>query len=364
MGLAPMYGDPEVMRYVGVRPHAHARRRPRARCSGRSTRWAADGFGLFTALRKEDDALIGRVGLIRRNTDTVLRGDRARVGDTGPTELEVGYTIGRPCSGARATRPRLSAAARDFALERARRPPAGRADHPRQRRLRERRPQARLRVRTRRQVRPPRRAAVRARAMRLDTRLPAARRAGTDPHPMSSPPRPAVRGRPRSRPTTSIARGAARLPEVTPEELRETLGVPLPEGRSSRGEVVEELAAAADPAWSRSASGRYFGFVIGGGAAAALAADWLASAWDQNAGLYAAGRRPRWSSRSRAMARRAARPARATRRSASSPARRWRRHGARRRALPRAREAGWDVGARRADRRAARCACSSARSAT
>jgi glutamate/tyrosine decarboxylase-like PLP-dependent enzyme len=54
-------------------------------------------------------------------------------------------------------------------------------------------------------------------------------------------------------------------------------------------EVVADLVAAADPGVVASGSGRFFGFVIGGANPAALAADWLTSAWDQNAGLYVLG---------------------------------------------------------------------------
>ena len=79
------------------------------------------------------------------------------------------------------------------------------------------------------------------------------------------------------------------FPDVTPEQLRAALGGPLPEQPMDARNVVADLAAAAEPGVVSIGSGRYFGFVIGGALPAALAADWLTSAWDQNAGLYVAG---------------------------------------------------------------------------
>ena len=78
-------------------------------------------------------------------------------------------------------------------------------------------------------------------------------------------------------------------PPATVEELRSTLGGPLPAGPSDPLDVVEALAEAAERGVVGIPSGRYFGFVIGGAVPASLAADWLASTWDQNAGLVAAG---------------------------------------------------------------------------
>jgi glutamate/tyrosine decarboxylase-like PLP-dependent enzyme len=79
------------------------------------------------------------------------------------------------------------------------------------------------------------------------------------------------------------------FPAVTPEELREALGGPLPEEPSDPQQVIADLAASAERGVVAMGSGRYFGFVIGGTLPAALAADWLTSAWDQNAGLYVGG---------------------------------------------------------------------------
>jgi glutamate/tyrosine decarboxylase-like PLP-dependent enzyme len=73
------------------------------------------------------------------------------------------------------------------------------------------------------------------------------------------------------------------------DELRTGLGGALPERGRDDVQVIAELIATAEPGITAIPGGRYFGFVIGGALPAALAADWLTSTWDQNAGLYVIG---------------------------------------------------------------------------
>jgi len=76
---------------------------------------------------------------------------------------------------------------------------------------------------------------------------------------------------------------------ATRAELLASLGGPLPDAGEAPEAVLEHLARDAEPGVIGIAGPRYFGFVIGGSLPAALAADWLTSTWDQNAGIYAAG---------------------------------------------------------------------------
>jgi glutamate/tyrosine decarboxylase-like PLP-dependent enzyme len=76
-------------------------------------------------------------------------------------------------------------------------------------------------------------------------------------------------------------------PRADAATIRSALGTDLPEAGEDAEAVLETLAAAVDPGLVASAGPRYFGFVIGGALPAALAADVLTAAWDQNAVLHA-----------------------------------------------------------------------------
>jgi len=77
-------------------------------------------------------------------------------------------------------------------------------------------------------------------------------------------------------------------PTASLEALNEAFGGELPEEGQDPEAVLDLLARAGEPGLMATAGPRFFGFVIGGSQPVALAADWLTSAWDQNAGLYVA----------------------------------------------------------------------------
>jgi glutamate/tyrosine decarboxylase-like PLP-dependent enzyme len=82
---------------------------------------------------------------------------------------------------------------------------------------------------------------------------------------------------------STLDEDAVRDPDA--DSVADALAGPLPTEGSGAVDALRELADAT-PAATRSAGPRFFHFVIGGSTPAALAADWLASALDQNAGMW------------------------------------------------------------------------------
>lgn len=74
-------------------------------------------------------------------------------------------------------------------------------------------------------------------------------------------------------------------PRMNVDEMVKVFSKPLQSDPVDPVEVVEALARLAEPGLMAMASGRFFGWVIGGTLPASLGADWLVSAWDQNAAM-------------------------------------------------------------------------------
>jgi glutamate/tyrosine decarboxylase-like PLP-dependent enzyme len=80
----------------------------------------------------------------------------------------------------------------------------------------------------------------------------------------------------------SLAAGPV-APSATLEAVRVNLTKPLTDEGVAPDQVIADLVRDVEGAIMGSAGGRFFAWVIGGSVPAALAADWLTSAWDQNA---------------------------------------------------------------------------------
>src|SRR6185369_5781108 len=89
-----------------------------------------------------------------------------------------------------------------------------------------------------------------------------------------------------SRYLESIAGRAVRPDPAAVQQLAQ-LDIPLPAEGVHGEEVLKLLDERVGPATMAMAGPRFFGFVIGGALPVTVAANWLATAWDQNTG-YAA----------------------------------------------------------------------------
>jgi RimJ/RimL family protein N-acetyltransferase len=81
--IVALYGDPEVMRYIGTRG-ALTREEACGRLDFMVDHWRRHGFGMWSLFRKDDGAFVGRCGM--RYMDST-------------TDVELGYTLVKACWG-------------------------------------------------------------------------------------------------------------------------------------------------------------------------------------------------------------------------------------------------------------------------
>jgi ribosomal-protein-alanine N-acetyltransferase len=107
--LDAIYGDPEVTRYIRLRGHDENVEWIRRAQS----RFDVDGFGQLVVVRKSDERLIGRAGLLVWDARTW---EQALMRDAGAhAEIEVGWVFARDCWG-RGYATEAGAASRDYAF--------------------------------------------------------------------------------------------------------------------------------------------------------------------------------------------------------------------------------------------------------
>lgn len=75
-------------------------------------------------------------------------------------------------------------------------------------------------------------------------------------------------------------------PQQSYQQMRDSFAAPLPETGSPDNAVIQELADLRELGLMNTTHPRFFGWVIGGSAPVGVAADWLASAWGQNAAMH------------------------------------------------------------------------------
>src|SRR5437868_1954165 len=75
-------------------------------------------------------------------------------------------------------------------------------------------------------------------------------------------------------------------PPAAAVEKLQAFDEPLPERETDPAETLRLLDEIGSPGTMAMAGPRFFGFVIGGALPVTVAANWLATAWDQNAGLW------------------------------------------------------------------------------
>jgi RimJ/RimL family protein N-acetyltransferase len=94
--FAVALADPEVMRYIGSGETGTPNEED-VLVARMQHAWKLDGFGMFTVVRRDDQAVLGRVGLLVWDPKTWTAGTRAEI--DGQVEIEIGWKLRRDAWG-------------------------------------------------------------------------------------------------------------------------------------------------------------------------------------------------------------------------------------------------------------------------